>query len=189
MSSIFYFKSKAASSLGVITLLTRPPPRLSENYMAFLLLASEAFAPLPPPPLDTGASASRALVPSRAPAPIAAASKAEVPPPLPLTKDPFALLGIDRSSLGDMSAIKRAYNKKDFDSFIPGHGGLTDRMDCQFIMALAAFVHYNTFVRATGGESLLHTSDEIMQAVGMLALDQQQELYAKLGAALGVGGG
>jgi phosphatidate cytidylyltransferase len=87
------------------------------------------------------------------------------------------------------SAIKRAYNKKDFDSFIPGHGGLTDRMDCQFIMALAAFVHYNTFVRATGGESLLHTSDEIMQAVGMLALDQQQELYAKLGAALGVGGG
>ena len=85
------------------------------------------------------------------------------------------------------SAIKRAYNKKDFDSLIPGHGGLTDRMDCQFIMALAAFVHYNTFVRTTGGESLLNTPDEIMQAVQMLALDQQQELYAKLGKALSVG--
>ena len=45
------------------------------------------------------------------------------------------------------SAIKRAYNIKDFDSFIPGHGGVTDRFDCQLIMALCTWVHYNTFVR------------------------------------------
>jgi len=45
------------------------------------------------------------------------------------------------------SAIKRAYRIKDFDSFIPGHGGLTDRFDCQFLMALCTWVHYNTFVR------------------------------------------
>jgi phosphatidate cytidylyltransferase len=29
------------------------------------------------------------------------------------------------------SAIKRTYGIKDFDSIIPGHGGVTDRMDCQ----------------------------------------------------------
>jgi phosphatidate cytidylyltransferase len=45
------------------------------------------------------------------------------------------------------SAIKRAYGIKDFDSFIPGHGGVTDRLDCQFLMALCTWVHYNTFVK------------------------------------------
>lgn len=45
------------------------------------------------------------------------------------------------------SAIKRAYGLKDFASFIPGHGGVMDRMDCQFLMALYTWVHYNTFVK------------------------------------------
>jgi phosphatidate cytidylyltransferase len=45
------------------------------------------------------------------------------------------------------SAIKRAYGVKDFDSIIPGHGGMMDRMDCQFLMALCTWVHYNTFVK------------------------------------------
>jgi phosphatidate cytidylyltransferase len=45
------------------------------------------------------------------------------------------------------SAIKRAYGLKDFDSIIPGHGGVMDRMDCQFLMALCTWVHYNTFVK------------------------------------------
>ena len=45
------------------------------------------------------------------------------------------------------SAIKRAYRLKDFDSLIPGHGGVMDRMDCQFLMALCTWVHYNTFVK------------------------------------------
>jgi len=44
------------------------------------------------------------------------------------------------------SAIKRAYGLKDFASFIPGHGGMMDRMDCQLLMALCTWVHYNTFV-------------------------------------------
>jgi phosphatidate cytidylyltransferase len=38
------------------------------------------------------------------------------------------------------SGIKRAYRIKDFDSIIPGHGGLMDRFDCQLIMALGKFL-------------------------------------------------
>jgi phosphatidate cytidylyltransferase len=45
------------------------------------------------------------------------------------------------------SAIKRAYGIKDFDSIIPGHGGFMDRFDCQLLMALCTWVHYNTFVK------------------------------------------
>jgi phosphatidate cytidylyltransferase len=36
------------------------------------------------------------------------------------------------------SAIKRAYGIKDFDSIIPGHGGLMDRFDCQLLMGKCA---------------------------------------------------
>jgi len=36
------------------------------------------------------------------------------------------------------SAVKRATSVKDFAGWIPGHGGLTDRMDCQLVMAVAA---------------------------------------------------
>jgi len=44
------------------------------------------------------------------------------------------------------SAIKRAYKKKDFDSFMPGHGGLMDRMDCQLLMLAFTSFHYRTFI-------------------------------------------
>jgi len=45
------------------------------------------------------------------------------------------------------SAIKRAYHVKDFDSLIPGHGGVTDRVDCEFIMILFVYVYHKTFIR------------------------------------------
>jgi len=44
------------------------------------------------------------------------------------------------------SAIKRAYQVKDFDTFIPGHGGLMDRLDCQFLMAVFTCAHVATFL-------------------------------------------
>ena len=44
------------------------------------------------------------------------------------------------------SAIKRTYNLKDFDSVIPGHGGVMDRMDCQLITNCFTTVYFNTFI-------------------------------------------
>ncbi|RCI01713.1 hypothetical protein CU098_003608 [Rhizopus stolonifer] len=42
------------------------------------------------------------------------------------------------------SAIKRASGLKDFGSFIPGHGGLSDRLDCQLFMAMFVYLYYDT---------------------------------------------
>jgi phosphatidate cytidylyltransferase len=48
-------------------------------------------------------------------------------------------LGLFASLLAPMgglfaSGFKRAIKTKDFADFIPGHGGITDRMDCQILM-------------------------------------------------------
>lgn len=44
------------------------------------------------------------------------------------------------------SAVKRAYKIKDFDSFVPGHGGVMDRMDCQLLMIAFAAFYYSNFI-------------------------------------------
>ena len=52
------------------------------------------------------------------------------------------------------SGLKRTFKVKDFGESIPGHGGITDRMDCQFIMGMFTFMYYQSFIaqyRATVG--------------------------------------
>lgn len=44
------------------------------------------------------------------------------------------------------SGLKRTFKVKDFGDSIPGHGGITDRMDCQFIMGLFAYMYYQSFI-------------------------------------------
>lgn len=44
------------------------------------------------------------------------------------------------------SGLKRAFKIKDFGHTIPGHGGITDRMDCQFLMGSFSYLYYETFI-------------------------------------------
>lgn len=44
------------------------------------------------------------------------------------------------------SGLKRTFKIKDFGDSIPGHGGMTDRMDCQFIMGFFTYIYYHTFI-------------------------------------------
>ena len=39
------------------------------------------------------------------------------------------------------SGFKRAFNIKDFGHSIPGHGGMTDRMDCQCVLHVARYLN------------------------------------------------
>lgn len=47
------------------------------------------------------------------------------------------------------SGFKRAFDIKDFGHSIPGHGGMTDRMDCQFMMGLFSYVYYSSLIRVS----------------------------------------
>lgn len=47
------------------------------------------------------------------------------------------------------SGFKRAFKMKDFGDTIPGHGGVTDRFDCQMIMAMFAYLYYWNYVAST----------------------------------------
>eukprot|EP00760_Papus_ankaliazontas_P038808 PhM_4_TR9328/c0_g1_i1/m.20865/K00981/E2.7.7.41, CDS1, CDS2, cdsA; phosphatidate cytidylyltransferase len=49
------------------------------------------------------------------------------------------------------SGLKRAFKLKDFSDLIPGHGGMTDRMDCQLIMGVFTYIYYVYFIRGIGG--------------------------------------
>eukprot|EP00980_Cylindrotheca_fusiformis_P027404 scaffold20339_cov128-Cylindrotheca_fusiformis.AAC.4 len=39
------------------------------------------------------------------------------------------------------SVIKRAFEQKDFGTFIPGHGGFVDRLDCQLVLAPFVYLY------------------------------------------------
>ncbi|OUM57428.1 hypothetical protein PIROE2DRAFT_17597 [Piromyces sp. E2] len=45
------------------------------------------------------------------------------------------------------SGLKRAFKIKDFGDTIPGHGGVTDRFDCQLLMGAFSYIYYITFVQ------------------------------------------
>lgn len=61
------------------------------------------------------------------------------------------------------SGFKRAFNIKDFSDTIPGHGGILDRFDCQFLMAIFVYVYMSTFLKTSKFKKLygkvMHLSD------------------------------
>ncbi|QKX64268.1 uncharacterized protein TRUGW13939_11441 [Talaromyces rugulosus] len=75
------------------------------------------------------------------------------------------------------SGLKRTFKIKDFGESIPGHGGITDRMDCQFIMGFFSFMYYHSFIA-------LHKAsvgDVIETAITGLTPEEQYEVVRGLG--------
>ncbi|KAI2795898.1 hypothetical protein RDWZM_007335 [Blomia tropicalis] len=54
------------------------------------------------------------------------------------------------------SGFKRAFKIKDFGDVIPGHGGLVDRFDCQYLMASFVNVYISSFIRAPNPAKIIH---------------------------------
>ncbi|OIW32758.1 phosphatidate cytidylyltransferase [Coniochaeta ligniaria NRRL 30616] len=75
------------------------------------------------------------------------------------------------------SGLKRTFKIKDFGDSIPGHGGMTDRMDCQFIMGFFMYIYYHTFI------ATYHVSvgDLMESAIIGLTPEEQIELIRGMG--------
>lgn len=84
---------------------------------------------------------------------------------LPQTVDlyPFVLhslaLSVFSSVIGPFggffaSGFKRAFKIKDFGDIIPGHGGIMDRFDCQYLMATFVNVYISSFIRTPSPQKL-----------------------------------
>ncbi|ORY51316.1 hypothetical protein BCR33DRAFT_712411 [Rhizoclosmatium globosum] len=79
------------------------------------------------------------------------------------------------------SGAKRAFKIKDFGDYIPGHGGITDRMDCQFLMSFFAFLYYQSFVAIRGS-----TIESVVESVLSSGLGDEgiREVVRRLNAVL-----
>ena len=89
-----------------------------------------------------------AVDPAFVPRTFAAFGHELVAPPVLVYSIPLAAFASFIAPFGGFfaSGVKRAFNIKDFANIIPGHGGITDRMDCQFIMGMFTYLFVTAFV-------------------------------------------
>jgi len=76
------------------------------------------------------------------------------------------------------SGLKRTFKIKDFGDLVPGHGGMTDRMDCQFIMGFFAYMYYQSFITQHSAASV---GSVLETAVNSLSPQEQVEVLERLG--------
>lgn len=74
------------------------------------------------------------------------------------------------------SGVKRAFNVKDFGQSIPGHGGLTDRFDCQFLMGVFSSIYYHSFIKTYN----LNIGTILASIINNLSLPDQLELLERI---------
>lgn len=74
------------------------------------------------------------------------------------------------------SGLKRTFKLKDFGETIPGHGGITDRMDCQFIMGFFSYMYYQSFIATYAPV----TVGDVLETV-ITSLSQEQQLEVVYG--------
>jgi phosphatidate cytidylyltransferase len=95
------------------------------------------------------------------------------------------------------SGFKRAFNIKDFGDSIPGHGGMTDRMDCQyvfsyfchrgrqclmmglnlrFLMGVFTYVYYTSLIRTSN----VTVGSVLQTIVSSLTTEEQLQLIGDL---------
>lgn len=75
------------------------------------------------------------------------------------------------------SAIKRAYDVKDFANSLPGHGGFMDRFDCQLVMYMATYVYLTVVIPPEPSSLLIHSFSTLPQAEQARVLSQLLLIY------------
>ncbi|XP_071952728.1 phosphatidate cytidylyltransferase 1-like isoform X2 [Antedon mediterranea] len=80
------------------------------------------------------------------------------------------------------SGFKRAFKIKDFGDVIPGHGGIMDRFDCQFIMASFLYVYIFTFLKTANPQKLIQQLFQLPVEDQMTVYNSLQEHLVKSGA-------
>jgi phosphatidate cytidylyltransferase len=95
-------------------------------------------------------------------------------------------IGLFASSIAPLgglfaSGFKRGIGIKDFADTIPGHGGLTDRMDCQLLMGIFTYVWIRQFVFFDEKKII----DNLLKRIELLNYNDKIALYKFIGKSLG----
>ncbi|CAA9990509.1 cytidine diphosphate-diacylglycerol synthase [Plasmodium knowlesi strain H] len=76
------------------------------------------------------------------------------------------------------SGFKRALKIKDFGHAIPGHGGATDRFDCQVFIGMFTYIYLKTFVKIKG--RINYSYDVLIDSIQKLDHKEVLRLFNQL---------